>query len=1254
MRSLPALLLPLALAATLVAQAQPPTAPPPAAKFTLSGHTDPVYTVAFSADGKRIATGSFDKSVKLWDAATGKELRTFAGKAGHQSLVTAVTFSPDGSGLASAGTDNFVKLWDVPTGKPQLETDLTAGGTKVAVSLDGKLYAVGAADGSVKVFTAADNKLSQTLAPGATGAVIGLGFNPTGTTLYTLAADKVLRYWNAVDGKPLGAVGATAGDVTAFVVNPANGQPIVVTADGVAAFFPTAAPAAPKAFPPLGEAATAHAMSGDGVLTVVATADKKLKAFRTAEATAVFDIPMPTVVSNLAVNATGTQILALAGNALHVLGADGKPRAVLPVDPLLDVTFVPNLPQFVTLSATGVARTWVIPAAPLALKPLVHPDAVRGMTLSADGKKVITAGNDKVVRVWNAGAVEREFKDHTAAVVAVSVAADNVVSADADGGVLFWTPADGKQVGKLAAPKKAVTALAVLPNTKTVAVGYADEVRLFAAPTTVEKDVKAFPHPKPVLAVAFAADNKKVISFCADGKVRVLNPDTAKEEAVFDMTAKDKTTAVAVSADRTKFAEVGAGNLTVRPVAADGKPAFTVPADGTAVAWSADGKLVAVGGKGAVKVFDATTGAELQTVSEPTAAVKAVSFLPDNKTLLIGGDDKAVSPAEVWVAGTRATAATPPVGVFASPALAVVGTADKTVRTFETAPAPAAKEVKAFPGLPADAKHATLSKDALMVAAVSGKVVKAWTTADAKETSLVALPADGTRVAFNADRTKLAMALADNSAVVVNVPSGRIEQVVKHAGAVVGLAFHPSQPILYTASADKTVQATALFAPRLSADSGRYGAAFAVIATGASTLSTGAGKGVSVSNATTGAAERAIGDLVGVSLVAVNKANTQVAAYTPANQTVTLFNSADGVVIGSWKAPAAVGELSFHPTLNSLVGTLADNRVVAWSTLVEAGQPLPPEFGKVGMELPHAAAVKGFGVAGDTLVSVGDDKKARAWKFVADAPSRSLQHPSGVNAVAFDKTGTLLATGGQDGILRIFDLSKKENPAPKAINAHVPPQPATPRAIYSVVWTPDAKQVVTGSDDKSIKIWDVAAGTLVREIKPGLDKPPTPDAVKAAAPAVMGTAQVPNLTAPPPPGHTDQVYALAVTPDGKFLASGSADKTVKLWAVATGELVRAFVMPGLKPDGTAHPGFVQGVRFTPDGTKLVSVGSAPKNAGYVAVWNVADGKPLAVHTLPLGPIHSVDVTADGTTVIGCGPKTRGVSDSDAVVLPLTK
>ncbi|MCU0705696.1 MAG: hypothetical protein MUF18_17140 [Fimbriiglobus sp.] len=1253
MRSLPALLLPLALVAALVAQDQPPTAPPPATKFVLAGHTDPVYSVAFSADGQRIATASFDRSVKLWDAATGKELRTFAGKAGHQNLVTAVAFSPDGSTVASVGTDNFARLWDVPTGKPQAEADLTAGGTKVATSPDGKLYAVGAADGSVKVFTTTGHKPTATLTPANTGPVLGLGFNQNGQTLYTLAADKVLRYWNAADGKPLGAVGATTGTVSGFAVNTATGQPVLATAEGVLATFPAAAPPPPKAFPPLGEAATAFALSADGVLSVVATADKKLKAFRTTEATPVFDIALPAAASKVAVNANGTQIAAVAGSQLHLVGADGKPRAVLPVGPLLDVAFVPNQPQFVTFSTSGTARTWTVPAAPLALKPAAHPDAVRGVALSADGKKLLTAGADKVVRLWNAGAVEREFKDHTAAVVAVGIAADSVVSADADGGVLFWNPADGKPIGKLAGPKKPVTALAVLPGTKTVAVGYADEVKLFAAPTTAEKDAKSFPHPKPVLGLAFHPDGKKVLSYCADGKARVLNLDTGKEDGSFDLTAKDKLAAVAVTADRTKLAEVGGGSLSVRAVA-DGKPAFTVPAaEATAVAWSADGKLVAVAGKGAVKVYDAATGTELQTVAEPTAAVKALAFLPDNRTLLFGGDDKALSPAEVWVTGVRPTAAAT-VGVLASnPSTALLGIPDKSVRLFETSPAPAAKEVKAFPGLPTDAKHVAISKDAQVVAAVSGKALKAWQVGDGKELSLAALPADGTRIAFNADRSKLAVALVNNSAVVIGVATGRVEQVVTHGGPVVGLAFHPSQPVLYTASADKTIQATPLLSPKIVADSARFGTALAVMVNGASVVSAGNGKGVAFSHFTSGAVERTISDLTGVTAVAINKANTQLAAYTAANQTITLYTLADGAAVGSWKAAAAVAEIAFHPTLPALVGVLADNRVVSWGTAFEAGQPLPPEFGKAGLDLPHPAAVKGFALTADSVVSAGDDKKLRAWKFATDAPGRNLQHPTALNAVAFDKTGTRLATGGQDGILRIWDLSKKENPAPKAISAHAPPAPAQPRAIYAVLWTPDTQQVVTASDDRSVKIWDATAGTLVREIKPGSDKPPPPDEVKKLAPTVASAAQVPSLNLPPHPGHTDQVYSLAITPDGKLLASGSADKTVKLWNMATGELVRAFVTPGLKPDGTAHPGFVQSVRFTPDGTKLVSVGTAPRNKGYLAVWNVADGKPLAAHELPIGPIYAVDVAADGTAVLACGPKvTRGPTDSEAVVLPL--
>jgi hypothetical protein len=95
-----------------------------------------VRLVAFSPDGRIIASGSLDATVKLWDTATGKELRTLIG---HTSLVSTLAFSPDGKILASGGVDFAIRTWDVLTGKPLKVLQQHANGvTAVAFTPDGK------------------------------------------------------------------------------------------------------------------------------------------------------------------------------------------------------------------------------------------------------------------------------------------------------------------------------------------------------------------------------------------------------------------------------------------------------------------------------------------------------------------------------------------------------------------------------------------------------------------------------------------------------------------------------------------------------------------------------------------------------------------------------------------------------------------------------------------------------------------------------------------------------------------------------------------------------------------------------------------------------------------------------------------------------------------------------------------------------------------------------------------------------------
>jgi serine/threonine protein kinase len=158
----------------------------------------PAWRVAFSPDGKVLAASDSAYKVKLWDTATGAERLSYAG---HVLQVIGIAFSPDGQLIASASTDNTVRIWEAATGKDRsVFRNIPKGALEVAFSPDGKTVAVATADHEVQLWDVAKGELKTSLSS-HTSAVRDVSFSKDGRTLVSASVDGTVKIWDPTSGK---------------------------------------------------------------------------------------------------------------------------------------------------------------------------------------------------------------------------------------------------------------------------------------------------------------------------------------------------------------------------------------------------------------------------------------------------------------------------------------------------------------------------------------------------------------------------------------------------------------------------------------------------------------------------------------------------------------------------------------------------------------------------------------------------------------------------------------------------------------------------------------------------------------------------------------------------------------------------------------------------------------------------------------------------------------------------------------------
>lgn len=208
--------------------------PPPVPELFDDGQRGGVVAIAFSPDGRWLASGGFDGSVRLWDVESGKAIRSMRG---HGREVTSLLFSRDGKVLTSGGRDNAIRLWDPTTANELQPRDGHDGPVHaVAVSPDGRTAAVACEGRCIRLWSLATAQELRTIR-GIPGDIYSLAFSPDGRAVACAASDRIVRIWATATGREMQQLRGHTGAVYTVAFSKAHNLLISSGDDGVLRFW---------------------------------------------------------------------------------------------------------------------------------------------------------------------------------------------------------------------------------------------------------------------------------------------------------------------------------------------------------------------------------------------------------------------------------------------------------------------------------------------------------------------------------------------------------------------------------------------------------------------------------------------------------------------------------------------------------------------------------------------------------------------------------------------------------------------------------------------------------------------------------------------------------------------------------------------------------------------------------------------------------------------------------------------------------